>query len=332
RQWIVRSQHGAGPPAAAAYFRKRALRIWPLYAVTVILALTFIEANQHRGPRDWVVALLLADIYVTDTLPDGLTQMWSLATEVAFYAVLPLIMLVMVPRGRPAGVARTCLVLLAMVALSVLWAVGVEDLVPGASGRAVGQWLPAYLSWFAVGIGLAVLEVRRGAGVLTPRVAQRLEALAARPGACWVVVLGLLLVASTPVAGPIMLVVPTATEAVTKNLLYAVIGGLVVFTGVFTETTGFRRVMTARAGRHLGHVSYGIFCIHLSVLHLIVHLTGYELFSGNMLGLLALTLVASTAAAEVLYRFVERPAMRIGGRGGRAAARPTATPSENSTR
>ena len=34
----------------------------------------------------------MTDIYVSEHLPFGLTQTWSLATEVAFYVALPLVM------------------------------------------------------------------------------------------------------------------------------------------------------------------------------------------------------------------------------------------------
>ena len=39
--------------------------------------------------------------------------------------------------------------------------------------------------------------------------------------------------------------------------------------------------------------------------------TDYELFEGHGLQIFALTLVLSLALAEVLYRLVERPAMRL---------------------
>ena len=50
-------------------------------------ALTLLPGNRGAGVGDSrVTTLLLANIYVDDHLPDGLTQMWSLSTEVAFYA------------------------------------------------------------------------------------------------------------------------------------------------------------------------------------------------------------------------------------------------------
>ena len=99
--------------------------------------------------------------------------------------------------------------------------------------------------------------------------------------------------------------------------------GLLVFTGVFVQPAShYERVMSLPLLRHLGHISYGIFCIHLPVLHLVMWMTGYELFDGHLLQILGLTLLLSLAAAELLYRAVELPFMRLRdlGPGGRTVA------------
>lgn len=312
RQWLVRAEHGLPAPRLGRYLLKRVLRIWPVYVVAAVLALVFVEANDDLGVVDWVVTLTLLDIYVDPALPHGLTQMWSLATEVAFYLVLPLLMLLVVPRGRPAVPVRTAALLVVMVVLSVAWLTSLSEQVPGAEDRMVGQWLPAYLAWFAMGIGLAHLQVRYAADRLPARVREAVTVLASSPGTLWVVAAAALVVASTPIAGPTLLTSPTVSEAVTKNLLYAVIGGLLVFAGAFaTEGSRYGRAMSASWARHLGHISYGVFCIHLPVLHLVMWLTGYELFRGHLGQILVLTVVLSVAAAELLYRLVERPFMRL---------------------
>ena len=76
--------------------------------------------------------------------------------------------------------------------------------------------------------------------------------------------------------------------------------------------------------RHLGHISYGIFCIHLPVLHLVMRITGYDLFDGHLPQIFTLTLVISLLAAEVLYRTVELPFMRLKDRGPGSAPRASA--------
>ena len=331
RQWFVRAQHGAEPPRLRRYFLKRFLRIWPVYVIAVLAALTFLEANSGHDPRDWLVTLALLDIYVGETLPAGLTQMWSLATEVAFYVLLPLLMLLALPRREPAKPGRVALLAGAMVATSILWVtIGADSLPRDAM---VAQWLPAYTSWFAVGIVLAHLQVRQAAGVTSRRTNATIRTLTSSPGALWVLALGLLLVAATPLAGPTLLVPPSHEEAVVKNLLYAGVGGLLVFAGAFADPrSDHQRLLSARWARHLGHISYGVFCFHLPLLHFVMWATGYPLFSGRFVEILVLTSVLSIVAAEVVYFAVERPFMRLAApRRGRAARKATPT-TEHSTK
>ena len=119
-------------------------------------------------------------------------------------------------------------------------------------------------------------------------------------------------VAATSIRPRIKVQQTPGAEALTKHLLYALIGGLVVLTGIRSVSTGrYTRVMSARVPRHLGHISYSLFCIHLPILYLVMHVTDYPLFGGHTLQIWLLTLGASLAASEVLYRVVERPALRL---------------------
>ena len=106
---------------------------------------------------------------------------------------------------------------------------------------------------------------------------------------------------------------PTPAEALTRQVLYALIGGLLVLTGVFPdERSGYARAMSRRVPRRLGHISYGVFCLHLVVLHFVYWATPYTMFEGNdLLPVLGLTLLITLPLAELLYRFVELPAMRL---------------------
>ena len=76
---------GERHPSHRHYLWKRALRILPLYWVVVCVALLFDPANQGLGWQVWVRQLTLTQLYFPTLLPQSLTQMWSLCTEVAFY-------------------------------------------------------------------------------------------------------------------------------------------------------------------------------------------------------------------------------------------------------
>lgn len=335
RPWLARAAAGGSHPSTRRYYEKRVLRIYPVYVVTVIIALVWIPENDDAGLGTWLSTLLLADPYTSEKLPHGLTQMWSLTAEVAFYAVLPLLMWAAVGRGRVLRPRRVLTVAALMVAANVGWIYFLADLLQDRVAGAPGLWLPAFSSWFAVGISLALLHVLHTDGRLPDR-AGALVDLARMPGVCWTLIGGLLLVAATPMAGPVMFQIGSHGQIMTKQLLYAAIGGLMVLTGIFADRTGsYTRFMSWGPLRHLGRISYGVFCIHLSVLAWIYASTDYTVFRGDGWAVWALTLVLSVAAAELLYRLIEVPSTRISDRWRReesAASTPSTATQAASTR
>ncbi len=315
RAWLTRAAAGRPAPATGHYLWKRALRILPVYVVTATLALALIEDNRVLGWGDRVATYLLASTLVDASFPQGLTHMWSLAVELHFYLLLPLLMLV--AAGRRLRPARVLALLVVMTALSTWWHVHGAAWAGGDRFVATPQWLVGYLDWFAVGIGLALATVLHEHGRGGRPVAV-LRSLAAQPGVCWLMAGALLLVASTPLAGPLVLDPPTDAQALVKNLLYAAVGGLVVLPAVLrpvpaTPTT-FDRLLLHPAARHLGFTSYGLFCLHVPVLHLLTATTAWEEFTAPFWPLWAATLLVSLVAAELTYRLVERPVLRLKGR------------------
>lgn len=318
RPHLAAARTRSGPPPLGAYVRHRIWRIAPLALVTVALALTLVEGAQSVPWREKLAALTLTSIYTVDNgFPPGITHLWSLATEIAFYVALPLVMLVAVGRGGRAGLrpGRLLAVVAGSVAVSVVWFLALPALEPHVTFGQPHLWLPGYLAWFGAGIGLAA-AYELGAEGRGGRVVAALRGLAAQPGVCWGLAVGLLLVAATPVAGPSMLAATTPDAHVVKTLLYTVIATLVVLTGVFPSSPGYTRALSHPAARRLGVVSYGIFCLHLPVLHLVMWTTGWPQFEGRFLAIWGVTLVISYVAAEASYRWIEAPAQRFARRHG----------------
>lgn len=312
--WFERHRAGLPAPSTGRYLWKRVLRLVPVYVLTVVAAFTLLPGGDDAGPSDWVAALLLADIYVDDQLPDGLTQMWSLSTEVAFYLVLPALMWLALPRRRrgAGGRDRLGLVVLAMVVTTVVWLLDLSVRLDGGDTM-IRLWLPSYLTWFAVGMVLAWTVSRgRRPGRDADRLTSLVHELGRSPGLCWLSAAALFAIAATPVAGPADLTPPTLGAALTKNLLYAAVAGLVVLPGVFAPAGGrFARVLSHPVPRHLGHLSYGVFCVHLLLLELITEWRDMPLFGGRGAELFVLTLLASLVVSEVLYLTVERPSQSL---------------------
>ena len=293
RPFLARASVGRPRPALGRYYWKRFLRIAPLYVFTALLALALIKRNDGLGARDWLVTLLMGDTFFRGTMPNGLTQMWSLAVEVSFYLILPLLMAIAVGRPPRLRARRVVALVCVMIAISVAWNLwGAPWAGEWTSGQP-NQWLPAYLGWFGIGIGLALVELLHRHG-RSQRLTGGIVSLARQPGSCWVIVAGALLVAATPIAGPSMLAAPTPGQLLTKNVLYGTIGGLLVLTGVFPRGRSlYTKVLDSHPARHLGFISYGIFCLHLPVLHLVMRVTGWQLFGGHFVALWVIALAVS---------------------------------------
>ncbi len=182
--------------------------------------------------------------------------------------------------------------------------------------------------WFAAGIALAwahVLTTRPGGA---PRLGW-LVALGRQPGVCWALAFSLLVIAATPLSGPMLFETPTPAEALTRQVLYALIGGLLVLTGVFTTRSGYSRVMSDRCLDDWATSPSASSAFTSSCCTSSTGPTPYTKFQGNdLLPVLGLTMPITLPLAELLYRFVERPAMRLRHVG---SATPRATPARATT-
>ena len=128
--------------------------------------------------------------------------------------------------------------------------------------------------------------------------------LGKQPGSCWVLVAGWMPTASTPLtdAGG-----TTVAQSLTKNLIYGVVGGLIVVTGVFYN----RDLPLKWFGQRIADNAWAdlrrIFALHLAVLHFVMWSTGWQLFEGRLPQIWALTVVISIVVAEVVYRLGPAP-------------------------
>src|SRR5262245_42725789 len=96
--WVKAVAFGGAPPSVRRYAWHRVRRIMPAYIVTVLVAYAvyhFRTAGPNPGHtwmglfRNLTLSQIYTDNYLYSYLHQGLTQMWSLAVEVAFYVVLP---------------------------------------------------------------------------------------------------------------------------------------------------------------------------------------------------------------------------------------------------
>ena len=262
---------GTLPPLTLPYLRNRALRILPALLVVVVLSIVLVPHPATTYLR------------------------WAVLTPLPFYLVLPGLGRLLTGYERPTrrSVRWRLLVLVALTALGPVWMAAVM-----ATGHpSAGLWLPGYLGWFAVGMGMALWQVARATGRLGP---STLDTLTRVPGTLWGIAAALLLITATPIAGPYDHTMPTAAQALIKSLLYTLVVACVLFP-VLTPTAGTVRVLGGRPARLAAQLSYGVVAYQFVVLGLI---------DGPFAVQLPVTLLASVVLAAVSYRLVERPVLK----------------------
>ena len=297
-------------PDIGRYFRHRIVRIWPAYIVVVVLVLTLLPDAKGADLTVWLANLTLTQVFVALSLTAGLTQMWSLSVEVAFYLLLPLIGLALVRLRGDVARLRIPLIL-GVGVLSLGWAWFAATL-PLADGVEPKNWVFGHLPWFVSGLVLAEIAATAEAAhhdpASYPRWLRITVALSAnRPLMAAVFVVSYAL-ACTPLAGPTGLGELTHLQFATKMVLGAVVGyallaPLVCVPGPF-------RFLDSPVMQALGRWSYGIFIWHLAVLAVVFPLFGIVPFNGNMPLVLAITIPLTIGVSAASYTFIEDPARR----------------------
>jgi len=295
--WVKAAAAGGTPPSVRRYASHRVRRIMPAYVVTVLVAYAlyhFRTAGPNPGHtwiglfRNLTLSQIYTDNYLYSYLHQGLTQMWSLAVEVAFYVVLPplaylLLVVLCRRRWRPllllAGLAG-----LALITPAWLILVHTTDVLPDGARL----WLPTYLSWFIGGMMLSVLRL----------LGARAYALACVPLAvvCYFIV-------STPIAGEPTTSPSELREALFKAAFYAVIATLAVAPLALGDRGIYAKFLASRPMIFLGEISYEIFLIHLVTMELVmVEILHFHIYTGSIVLLFVATFVATVPVAWLLHR------------------------------
>lgn len=324
RPFADAARDGAPRPATGRYLRHRAVRILPAYWLVALVALVWFGRDTLTAPWPALRTFLLLHVYGSDPIPAGLPQTWSLATEVSFYAVLPLLAAALHPQLRR---GRAGLVLAALGAVEAVTLLSVVlTHVPSAGAYPPAQlWLPEYAGYFAAGMALAVLASR----------STRPFALARRPWLCWGVALAGYVLVSTPLTGS-TLRYPGVGEALLEHVLYLVIAVALVAPLALGPARPGRGTPAGLLSRPvpawLGRISYGLFLWHMVVVEGWLRVTGERAGSADFLVLFPATVVLSAGCAALSHYLVERPLRRLRGRAPAAPGHPRPAPPQSEIR
>ncbi|MFE3546552.1 acyltransferase family protein [Nocardia sp. NPDC059177] len=291
--------HGFGAaPTTGRYLLHRFARIMPAYWVVVVFVLVLLpSAAQSANLRVWVSNLFLLQVFVPLTLTDGLTQMWSLSVEVAFYLVLPLLAWAIV-RLRGAAARWRVPVLCALIAVSLTWNLWP---VPTPDAIHADNWLPAYLPWFGAGMLLAELIH------LVPPASRWGRALSNQP-LMWAIALVAFLISATEYGGPAGLERAEPWQYAMKTVLGMILGfGLLAPLVLRPAEATPHRWLESRTAAILGRWSYGIFLWHLVVLTMVFPVFAILPFNGHFGYVLVLTVAGTLPLAAASYALIEEP-------------------------
>jgi peptidoglycan/LPS O-acetylase OafA/YrhL len=295
--WVKAAATGGQAPSVRRYAWHRVRRIMPAYIVTVLIAYTiyhFRTAGPNPGHtwmgllRNLTLTQPYTDRYMYSYVHQGLTQMWSLAVEVAFYGVLPLLAWLLLEvlcrrQWRPLLLLGGLVLLAAVTPAWLIFVHTVDGLPDGAR-----LWLPTYLLWFVGGMLLAVLAVM---GV-------RCYAFAVIP-----IAVVSYFIASTPIAGEPTTSPYALAPAIWKAVFYAVIATLAVAPLALSDRGWYARLLASRPMVFLGEISYEIFLIHLITMELVmVEILRFHIYTGSMAMLFIGTFVVTVPAAWLLHR------------------------------
>lgn len=328
RAYAMSAYDERSPIALREFFRRRALRVLPAYwvALTILLVPAWFGV-PHGSPGDVVRLYTLTHVYSERGFFLGMQQSYTLAVEVAFYAMLPVYAWALrrLSAGRdPATRVRFelagCAVL---VVAAAAWRAFVYNTT--VLPRVADHWLPGYLDVFALGMATAALhawKTRTGRRVpVLERLAELPELCAALAVACFLVVTLALDIPFGPVPTcarrlPDIPCVSSTSDQL-RTWLQALSAFFLLIPAAFGDQSRglFRRLLRWKPIVFLGLVSYGVYLWHEGFILHARDGTASGLFSGafggQFLPMLIVTLALSTFVASISYEALERPILRL---------------------
>jgi peptidoglycan/LPS O-acetylase OafA/YrhL len=255
----------------------------------------------------------LAQIYTPSILQQGVPVAWSLDVEVTFYLALPILAWIAARMAHGSARSRfepqvALLVALALGSLVLRLMLARSLMAPVAADHIeLATALPGMIDWFALGMGLAVLRAAAEVGRRGPR---WLDAIASRPGLCWLIAVALYFVAVPTQGGELFL---TKYGVAAHALVGLAAFFLVLPVAAPRQTTANGLVLPfLRSGllTWLGVISYGIYLWHVSFLKVIDPLLGVPRGVPAFVGLFGLTAAGAVCLGAASWYLVERSAHR----------------------
>lgn len=273
------------------FYGRRMWRILPAYWAALAFASVFAlgpmwdrVVGQQATLWDLVVHVFALQTVFVPTLGSINGSLWSISLEILLYLVFPVIVLLL---HRLGGLA---LVLSTVGLTLVTWWAGTAFEIGGVFGGFIGDGhtLPMRLVQFVAGMVLASVLLRPGSTALDPTRRNRLLAVIASA------VTGLAATAASTLGVP---------QGINLSL-WAACGAALVWLFALLPTTRGMRLLDAAGSR-----AYSFYLVHQPIVLLAWDIA--DGLPGPPVAVLAygglVTFLVVCAAAEMLFRFVERP-------------------------
>lgn len=298
-----------GRPPLGAYFWRRGARILPALWVTVTLTLLLLSNAPWRWDT-WASYMLLIQTYNHHDYDPNLGQLWTLAVEVAFYALLPVLAAIVggPQRGPDRVLRRHVAVLAALVVITQLFNLAFYHRV--ITDLQAVLWLPNYLDWFAGGMLLAVLtcvpeETRAFAGVR-----RSLRVWADSGVSCLLAAAALMSLCLLPLGMPRNLAPGLFWQWTLEHYLFLGCAFFLLLPLVHGRPSRTAAVLGSGTAALLGSLSYSMYLWHPQLMQWSQRTFGITPFTGHFPLVFALTLASTMLVATASWYLLEKPVLR----------------------
>jgi peptidoglycan/LPS O-acetylase OafA/YrhL len=331
RPFAVSHLTGRTPPNRRRFWERRLLRIVPAYwlALTVLTYMVHV-VSVGAGWKGFFAHYFFLQIYFPTQVFDGITQAWSLCTEMSFYLVLPFYAAAIAYRRRSPKnqLFRELIGLVVLYAISFgfrYWILH-QPLLTVKDGKFVSicaphcatnpplatlmiDWLPAYLDMFALGMLLAVTSAWFAEHGTEPAwLRHRLM-----PWVSWLgAALAFVTVSHVVTDHDIFyFVIPRVN--LERQALYGLFAFLLLLPAVFgpQDRSLVRRFLRSWPMASLGVISYGIYLWHLDLISEVDQWTGWNAGHISYWMLAGLVLAVTVLIASASYFGLERPLLLL---------------------
>jgi peptidoglycan/LPS O-acetylase OafA/YrhL len=296
---------GAPLPNVRRYAWRRVVRLFPAYWVAFAVTAFVLDSTDFRSVGDWIVHLLLLQVYWGDQFSRGISVAWTLSVEISFYVLIP-IMFVAVDRIARRVSPWTALVGL----LGTLYASGWLWTAWTVSGDHYVQafWLPFFLPVFTTGTLLCVASEYVARHPHAGAIADRVGRLAPW---WWAGAVGALALAGALVGQRALFRVQDLFATQVLYALAATLFALPLALG-FRSQGALGRLLTWAPLVYVGTVSYGLYIWHNQVVDFIAQdVFGWtEPTQGSAIVITVLTFAVALGIASLSWYLVERPLLR----------------------